>query len=95
MLSLTVSAFRGNIKKYLDMVTKSLDTLVIPRENEEAVVLMPLSEYNSIMETAHLLSTPANRQRLDESIAQAERGQTISFSLEDLQKEIAKGENAI
>jgi antitoxin YefM len=95
MLSLTVSAFRGNIKKYLDMVTKSLDTLVIPRENEEAVVLMPLSEYNSIMETAHLLSTPANRQRLDESIGQAERGQVIPFSLEDLEKEIVNGGHAV
>ncbi|MBC3539414.1 type II toxin-antitoxin system Phd/YefM family antitoxin [Rufibacter sediminis] len=90
MISLTVSAFRNNIKNYLDLVTKSLETLVIPRENEEAVVIMPLQEYNSIMETAHLLSTPANRHRLEESLAQAESGQTIAFSLEDLQKEIEK-----
>jgi antitoxin YefM len=46
-------------------------------------VLISVSEYESMIETAYLLSTPANREWLLESLAQADRGelQSVEFPL--------------
>jgi antitoxin YefM len=87
MKAVTISTLRKNIKAYFDEVSESFEIIVVPRNEEDnAVVIISLSEYNSINETQHLLSTKSNRRRLADSIEQAEKKELVNFSL---------GENAV
>ena len=57
------------------------ETLIIKRGSGKGAVLISLEEYNSIMETLHLLSSKKNAQRLYESIEQMQSGNTIQSNL--------------
>jgi antitoxin YefM len=46
------------------------ETLIIKRGSGNGIVLISLDEYNSMMETGHLLRSKANAEKLHESIQQ-------------------------
>ena len=80
MQTTTISDFRKAIKTYVDEVIDEHETIIIARKNK-GVVVMSLDEYNSILETAYLLSSPKNADRLRESIAQAKSGKLLKKGL--------------
>ena len=90
MKAVTTNALRKKMNTYFDEVVNSPEVLLVPRNNEddEAVVILSIKEYNSLTETGHLLSTVANRKRLNESIEQLENGKTVAYSIEDEEAEI-------
>jgi antitoxin YefM len=73
----TFSDARANLKSVMDQVVENHVPVIISRRKAEPVVMISLSEWNSWQETAYLNATPANRQALDQSIAQAEAGEII------------------
>jgi antitoxin YefM len=65
---------RQSLKKHLDKVCDDRAPLVVTRRHGQSVVVMALSEYESLEETLHLLGDPENAARLRQSIADAEAG---------------------
>ena len=74
---------RKNLKSVLDRVADDEDYTVIFRRDAEDAVIMSKSHYDSLMETLHLLSSPKNAQRLNESIAALRRGEFEEHDLID------------
>ncbi|PDV86824.1 prevent-host-death protein [Rhizobium sp. H4] len=88
MLRVRLSEFRKNIASYFDQALSSRAPLTVTRRGSEAIVLIAEGEYESMRETLHLLSTPANSARLRESIEQLRKGDdevamTPSFTSND------------
>ncbi len=85
MKAISISSLRAKMKYYFDSVSKSMEVLIVPRNNndDDAIVIMSIKEYNSLIETEYLLSTETNRKRLEESIKQLKDRDTITYSLDD------------
>ncbi len=70
MIAANFTEFRTQLKAYLDNVENNNETLIVKRGSGKGTVMISLEEYNSMMETMHLLSSKANADRLYESIQQ-------------------------
>ena len=81
MIAANYTEFRTNLKSYLDRVEGNTETLSIKRGRGGGAVMISLDEYNSIMETVHLLSSKANADRLYESIKQIKEGEIVRENL--------------
>lgn len=79
MIAANYSEFRTGLKKYLDSVENDNETLIIKRKTGKGTVLISLDEYNSLMETLHLLSSKKNADKLYESINQMKAGKTTKL----------------
>ena len=78
MRATTATDLRKNLAAELDRVQDDQEPLIVVRTGgKPAAVLMSLEEYGSLQETAYLLRSPANRERLLESIAEFENGKVI------------------
>ena len=81
MIAANYTEFRLSLKKYLDRVEEDNETLIIKRGTGKGTVMISLEEYNSIMETVHLLNSKANADRLYESIKQMKEGNVVHKDL--------------
>lgn len=81
MLAANYSEFRNNLRKFLDAVEMNNETLVLKRSKGKGAVIISLEEYNSMMETLHLLKSGKNAERLFESIEQVRKGKVVTKDL--------------
>ncbi|MDN2662704.1 type II toxin-antitoxin system Phd/YefM family antitoxin [Psychromonas sp. 14N.309.X.WAT.B.A12] len=65
---------RNGLKSVLDNVVNDVDYTVITRRDADDAVVMSMDHYNSLMETVHLLKSPANASHLSKSIEQFQLG---------------------
>jgi len=83
MSSITIEKFKKDFNNQFELVLASGKELVISRHRKKAVMLS-LKEFNSLKETAYLLSTENNRKHLSKSFAQAKKRDTVKVDLTDL-----------
>ncbi len=85
--AISYSEARKNLATLMDNVCNDSDIVVITRRKARPVVLMSLDEYSSIQETAYLLRSPDNAERLLESIAEMRQGKAVMRPLADVSEE--------
>lgn len=83
MKVVSYSEARNNLKSVLDQVADDASETIIHRRDGQDAVVMSLASFNSLMETLHLLSSPANAKHLNDSIEQMRAGQTVERGLLD------------
>lgn len=84
MNTTNATEFRNNMKKTLDSVSNDKEIIIVHRANIEDVVLLPISEYNSLIETNYLLSSEMNRNHLERGIRELKEGKTTSINIDEL-----------
>lgn len=77
------SEARNSLKTLINQVIDDADYTVITRRDAPDAVVMSLDTFNSLMETVHLLKSPANAAHLAKSIAQHRQSQTVNKALVD------------
>ena len=83
MRVINFSEARNRLKSVLDQVVEDADYTVISRRDAEDAVVMSLEHFNGLMETVHLLKSPANAERLARSIEQYHAGDVEGHQLVD------------
>jgi antitoxin YefM len=78
---LNYTEFRKNLTKSLNKVNDDAEIVVVSRSKGKNVVVMSLEEYNSLQETLHLMSTAANRKKLEIAMKNVEAGIFIKKAL--------------
>ena len=80
---ISFSEARQRLKAVLDRVEADADVILITRRHAKGAVAMSLDTTNSLMETVHLLRSPANAAHLQRSLEQAGRVDLHSHGLID------------
>jgi antitoxin YefM len=75
MAHVTYTELRANLAGYMDEVCDGRAPLTVTRQNARSVVMLSEEDYEGLMETVHLLRSPANAARLLQSMQQAEAGE--------------------
>lgn len=76
MRIINFSDARNTLRAVLDQVVDDADVTVIVRRDAPDAAVMSFDHYTSLMETVHLLSSPANAAHLARSIQQAHSGRS-------------------
>ncbi|CAN2040204.1 YefM antitoxin of the YoeB-YefM toxin-antitoxin pair and DNA binding transcriptional repressor [Candidatus Magnetomoraceae bacterium gMMP-15] len=75
MNALEINTFRSIMDNTIKDVCDNHNPIIITNKNEYKVVIISLEDYNSLEETAYLLSGSKNKKRLSESIEELESGE--------------------
>ena len=84
----TYTKARANFAKLLDEVTKNRETVIIKRRGEEKVAMIAQSELSSLLETAYLLRSPKNADRLLTALERTLKRKIKPMTLDKLRLEV-------
>ncbi len=84
MTSISYTEARDQLASVWDKTVSTREPVVIDRRGHESVVLVPASEWQGLLETAHLLRSPTNARRLLSALNRLEAGEGKNLTLETL-----------
>lgn len=84
MRTATYTDFSTNIGKFYNSVSDDLDTIIVNKEGSDGIVMMSVSEYNSLLETLYLMSSPETMADIRQAEADIKAGKGIEVNIEDL-----------
>ena len=84
----TYTQARANLAELLDEVTLNQEVVIVNRRGKDDVAMVSAAELSSLIETAHLLRSPKNAQRLLFALQRARGNKGARLSLERLRREV-------
>ena len=84
MSTITYSTARDHLAEVWDKTVSTREPVVVSRRGTESIVRLPLEEWEGLQETAHLLRSPANAERLVGALDRLENGEGEVLSVEAL-----------
>ena len=84
----TYTQARANLAKLCNRVSDNREIVIINRRNAESVALISASELSGIIETAHLLKSPRNAERLLTALGRVKDRAIKPQSIDELRQEI-------
>ena len=84
----TYTQARDGLAKLLDDVTHNRNIVIIQRRGEEEVAMIAASELESLLETAYLLRSPVNAERLLSALSRALKNENDPLTVEALRHEV-------
>jgi len=81
MTHVTYTDLRANLAGFMDEVCNTRDALLVTRQGARSVVMLSEDDYEGLMETVHLLRSPANATRLLEAIDEANKSKLVEHDL--------------
>jgi antitoxin YefM len=90
----TYTHARAHLAALCDEVTANREVIIIHRRGAEDVALIAADELSGLLETAHLLRSPKNAERLLTALARAQQRTLSPQSLEELRREVGLGDSA-
>jgi antitoxin YefM len=87
----TYTQARANFAKLCDEATENREVIIITRRGGKDVALVDASELSGLTETAHLLRSPKNAERLLKALAQARQGEGKPESVDELRRDLGLG----
>jgi len=84
----TYSQAREQFKTLLDRAVDDREIIVVRRRSGGAVAMIAADELEGLMETAHLLRSPRNAERLLAALGRAHAGELKPMALPELRKDV-------
>ena len=84
----TYTHARARLATLIDEVTKNREVVIIQRRGHEDVALISADELSSLLETAHLLRSPKNADRLFAALERVKKESVVSQTIGELRKEV-------
>ena len=91
-MTTTYSDARAKLASFWNRLEQDRDLLVIERRGHETMAMLPLAEIEGLLESVHLLRSPANARRLLRALQRALGDEGTPRSLEQLREELGIGE---
>lgn len=88
MLKTTYTQARANFAGLCNEVTQNREIVIIDRRGGESVAMISADELESLVETAHLLKSPKNAQRLLAALERALKSEGETIAVDDFRKEV-------
>ena len=90
----TYTNARATLAALCEEVSSTREPVIIRRRNAADVALVSADELESLLETAHLLRSPKNAERLLAALSRAQTGELQPSTIGDLRRELGLGQEA-
>jgi antitoxin YefM len=84
MPTISYTEARDRLAGIWDQIVASREPVTIDRRGHESMVMVPAGEWEGLMETAHLLRSPANARRLLAALNRLEQGEGLRLAVDAL-----------